>query len=180
MTAVSIISNQSSLPRQYRASSIGSQACDLIHLQSKGVIFGAISRGIFIKTDSRWLIFISYEPYPGPLTINVPAARDAGIVLKPGDRVDIASGSLTLKGDELAITTQHLSAWQPGPTGLADFPSSGLQRRLAAASELVTRSGKSNGLPALLPYWMPIHGQARKSTEQLPHWHEIILNLVRN
>ena len=180
MTAVSITSNQSSLPRQYRASGIGSKACDLIHLKSKGVIFGAISRGIFIKTDSRWLIFISYEPYPGPLTINVPAARDAGIVLEPGEQVDIASGRLTLKEDELVITTQHLSTWQPVPTGLADYPSSGLQRRLVAAAEIVTSSGKTNGLSVLLPYWMPIQGQARKGPEQMAHWYEIILNLVRN
>ena len=179
MTALSKTSYQSLLPRKYRASGIGSKACDLILLKSKGVIFGAISRGLFIKTDTRWMIFISYEPYPGPLTINVPAVREAGIVLEPGEQVDIASGRLTLK-DELVITTKHLTAWQPGPIGLADFPSSGLQRRLAAASELVTRSGKSNGLPALLPYWMPIQGQARKGTEHMPHWYEIILNLVRN
>ena len=180
MTAVSIISNQSSLPRQYRASGIGSKACDLIHLKSKGVIFGAISRGIFIKTDSRWLIFISYEPFPGPLTINVPAAREAGIVLEPGEQVDITSGSLTLKEDELVITTQHLSAWQPVPTRLADYPITGLQHRLVAAAELVTSSGKSNGLSVLLPYWIPIPGQARKGPEQMAHWYEIILNLVRN
>ena len=180
MTAVSKTSYQSSLPRQYRASDIGSKACDLILSKSKGVIFGAISRGIFIKTESRWLIFISYEPFPGPLTINVPAAREARIVLEPGDQVGIDSGRVTLREGELVIATQHLSAWQPVPAGLADYPFTGLQQRLAGASELITSSCKSNGLSGLLPYLMPIQGQARKGQEQLPHRHEIILNLARN
>jgi hypothetical protein len=178
MAAIPQESNQASNSIYYPASSIGSLARDCIQAHSRGTIRGVTSRGIFIKTRSRFLLFISFEHHPGPLTINVPSARKAGIELVSGEQVEISSGKLSFKGDHLVITTQDLSPWQPGKTASSPLPESERHKRLISASGIVTSTAKFSGLSGVLPFLMP--GLQQRNPDELPHGYENILNLVQD
>ena len=167
-------------PKQYSASANGSKACDLVHNLTEGMIFWVTSSGIFIKTDSRWLIFLSYELHPGPLTINVPAARHAYTEIKPGDLVKIEFGRLSHQDHNLVISAQHLNAWQPRPPAFPALPRPDLHKRLVSAAEHITHSDQLGGLTDLLPNLLPIPGQPSTGAVQIPHWYEKIRILVQD
>jgi hypothetical protein len=175
MTTITDYPIQNSKAMYCQASSIGSKACDLVHSQDNGTIFGVSSRGIFIRTHSRWLIFISSERFPGPLTINIDDIQDVMRILAPGDQVDIASGDLSL-GDNLVVSTRHLAAWQPEPPYGEGEALEVIQERLVKASELATSSGISTGLSVLLPILASREGDAPRVVENLPRRIEAIYN----
>ena len=177
MVAIPQESKPASNSSHHPASSIGSLARDRIQAHSNGIIRGLTSRGIFIQTSSRFLFFISFEHHPGPLTINVPSAREAGSELVPGEQVEISSGKISFGGDHLVITAQDLSPWQPGKNTSPALPASERHKRLVSASGIVTRNTKVSGLPGVLPFLMP--GLEQKKPGQLPHGYENILNLVQ-
>lgn len=54
-----------------RASWIGSVAWDVLRDDQVVIVSGMTSRGIFLSTTSRWVLFVSAESSRGPLTINL-------------------------------------------------------------------------------------------------------------
>lgn len=172
MDPTSNFSIQNYSTNAYPASGIGVIACELVHSQDSGIIFGISSQGIFIKTLSRWLVFISKELYPGPLTINFPVMPGD---LVPGDKIDISSGSVSLRED-LVISTQQLTGWQPGPPDVEALSIESIQQRLVSASDMLTSSKNSPGLNSLLPYLVSPRDNARKATGQQPRWIEDFYN----
>jgi hypothetical protein len=177
MAALPQYSKQASKSRHHPATSIGSLAWDCIQANSKGLIRGVTSRGVFIRTNSRWLIFISFEPYSGPLTINAPSARNAGIQLEPGEPVEISSASLSFNEDHVVISTQDLTPWQPRQTVSSALANPGRQKQLSSASEILTCAAKTDGLSAMLP--ILISSQEPISPEQQPSWYSNILHLAQ-
>ena len=177
MAETPIDSNPAPQPRIYPASRIGNIALECIQPEIEGIIQGVSSRGIFIKIPTRWIIFVSYESYPGPLTISVPGARDAAIEMDSGNQVGIASGKLAFTDADLVITTQDLIAWQPKPPVSSILPISERQNRLIAASNRVSGSEQPEGLRALLPYLIPMPEQMQIEAGQIPPVYKPVLNL---
>jgi hypothetical protein len=156
----------------YPASGIGVKACELVHSQYSGTIFGMSSRGIFIKTPSRWLVFISKEPYLGPLTINFPMMPEN---LAPGDKIDISYGEVSLRED-LVISTHHLTSWQPETPDVNALSVESIRQRLISASVILSSSKDSPGLNSLLPFLISPQDNARIITGQKPRWIEDFYN----
>ncbi|MGW8226804.1 MAG: DUF2877 domain-containing protein, partial [Anaerolineales bacterium] len=152
---------------------------ECIQPESEGIIFGVISRGVFIQTSTQWLVFISDEPYPGPLTINVPGIRDPGIALDRGMRVRIASGILAFPEANLVINTQNLASWQPKAPQLPVLSGSERQKYLLAGSRAITSTGQHAGLSVLLPLLIQMPGAAQTVIEQFPSWYKIIFKLAQ-
>jgi len=180
MATKSLNSGQASRPRHYPASGIGSIAFECIQPESEGIIFGVISRGVFIQTSTKWLIFISDEPYPGPLTINVPGIRDPGIALDSGMRVRIASGVLAFPEANLVINTQNLTPWQPKAPQLPVLSGSERQKKLQTGSRVITSTDQDTGLSILLPLLMQMPGAEQTVIEQFPSWYKTIFNLAQD
>lgn len=157
------------------ATSIGSLALGCVQERSEATIRGITSRGIFIQTKSRWIIFLSYEQVPGPLTINMPAAKDFATSLLPGEKIQIQSGDLSF-ADKIIVTTQHLHGWQPKAPTFSPLLAADRHERIASAAEIVITKGNTENLSVLLPYIMTESNPDHHSRE-MPAWHRKILRL---
>jgi hypothetical protein len=180
MAAKPFNSGQASRPGYYSASGLGCLAFECIQPESEGFIFGVVSRGIFIQTSTKWLLFISNEPYPGPLTINVPGIRNPGIPLDSGMQVRIASGILAFPEADLVITTQNLTPWQPKSPQPPVLSGSERQKKLLTGSRVITSTNQHAGLSLLLPLLVQMPGAEQVVIDQFPSWYKIILNLAQD
>lgn len=142
---------QDSNRRIFSAACIGSVAFETIHREKAGIIQGVTSRGIFVKTLSRWLVFISFEGYPSPLSINLPGAMQSDFPVHPGMQVGITPGGMIFTDTGPSIAVQNLGAWQPSPVTSAPLPVTDRRHRLVTASQIVIESSQPGGLSTLLP-----------------------------
>ena len=180
MAAKSFNSDQASQPGYYPASGLGSIAFECIQPESAGIIFGVISRGVFIQTSTKWLVFISDEPYPGPLTINVPGIRDPGVPLAPGMPVNIASGILEFPEANLVINTQNQAPWQPKAPQPPVLSGSERHNTLITGSHVITSTDQHAGPSVLLPLLMQMPEAEQTVIDQFPSWYKIIFNLAQD
>ncbi len=57
-----------------------------------GIITGTTSRGIFIRLDTDWIVFLSYESFHGPLTLNLSGELSILQGVKVNHKVMIGAG----------------------------------------------------------------------------------------
>jgi hypothetical protein len=107
------------LPEKIAAVNIGATARDLLARNREAVVIGMISRGVFLRFSSGWVIFISPEILRGPLTLNCPSFPGASLGLQPGDAVEVIGGALHFQRSGLAFGWDDASTWQAPelPTG---------------------------------------------------------------
>jgi hypothetical protein len=87
--------------REYAATSVGAAAYPTwTHAQS-GTIVGVTSRGLFLRAASDRVLFLSYESYRGPLTINLPSSLSARFVSQPL----VADCAMQFSADRLILPT---------------------------------------------------------------------------
>jgi len=98
---------------------LGGKALEILATGREARIMGATSRGLFLQTGGPdidpWLCFVSWEPWRGPLTLNVPERVDG---LGPGDPARLGPGRLVLPGVDLEWSADRL--WEPGPPPPSD------------------------------------------------------------
>lgn len=134
--------------------SIGLIALDNVSRDQVAHVFGNTSKGVFIKTSSKWLVFLSFDQFRGPLTITLenvnPILRQASI----GKPIYITSQSLSFPELDITITIQGGEVWQPrlSPTILLKN-SDRYENLVCFTKEVISkknRDGFSEVLPALL------------------------------
>lgn len=99
----------------YFGISIGKQAYDQLRSSSSFVVLGNTSKGVFIKSPPRGLIFLSYENFRGPLTINI-GAEEKGILseMKPGSIVRYIRGEgFTFSDKQIQVELDKIASWTP-------------------------------------------------------------------
>ncbi len=69
---------------------------DLLENSRKAVITGTTSRGIFIRLDSDWVLFLSFESYHGPLTLNLSGGKSILKVLAVNDKIVTLGGKILI------------------------------------------------------------------------------------
>lgn len=136
------------------ASTIGAKAMELLKPGDTVQPAGLTSRGLFLRLPSGWIIFLSSEPYRGPLTINIQAepklhqqfeGLQAGLVL--------ANGVHFLK-QNVTVLMDRANAWHPPQRQMTSFS---LQQAWGRLEQIIqrlqpTKSGAGFGklLPAIL------------------------------
>jgi len=80
-------------------------------------IRGNTSRGIFLESASGDILFLSFEEYAGPLTVNVPEEIKKLVSdLEPGeDRIDLVNGDLVFERIKLRIAVNNSKVWKTPP-----------------------------------------------------------------
>jgi hypothetical protein len=97
--------------------SIGCVAHKILYASPTASVIGRTSRGIFLLTTSKKVLFISYEPHRGPLTIN--AAHKINNV---GLSTQIIDSHLFIGDAAICISTPNLWQPEPLPSTLAPLP----------------------------------------------------------
>lgn len=110
--------------------SIGYVALKAISVSPTASVVGVTSRGIFLRTPSNQILFISYEPHRGPLTINTDHK-----IKSVGLSVQIIDSHLFI-GDA-AIYLDAANLWQPDPLPSTLVP---LPTRIATLQHFLNRA----------------------------------------
>jgi len=96
---------------------IGSVAQHSFTNKQTASIMGNTSRGIFLKTVPKWVIFLSYESFRGPLTLNLVGDVAPLQNLQIGEKVHVSPQVITTSGGRISIGIENASPWgrQPHP-----------------------------------------------------------------
>lgn len=113
------------------------------------VVIGVTSRGIFLLAEGQQVVFLSYEVFRSPLTVNLPGAcaQMAGIV--NGDTVHLSPDRISFPEKRVFIRVPAQTLWLPPPLSIGESSRSEAQPRLQRVAVLVTR--QAQGLGAWLP-----------------------------
>lgn len=133
------------------ADTLGYIAHETISQNQTGEIFGAMSRGIYVKTCSRWLSFISCEPYRSPITINLNSDPIYLDRISSGMPVRISDRHMILPDARLTISVQNSSVWNPSPPQFPPLPKPECIQNLAYFARKAITQKPSVGLCPLLP-----------------------------
>ncbi len=98
---------------QYQTKVIGSLAYELLSGEKKAHLFSQISKGIFIKLSNNKLVYISFENFRGPLTINLSAPEVTLPVLSQGEPIIISRGELWFPEAGISFLSDAAEIWYP-------------------------------------------------------------------
>lgn len=92
---------------------IGNIANHVLKTETGFEINGKSSRGIFLTTSTRWILFLSFEIFRNPLTINlIPTAQMPHYA--PGTKIEVSNQRLIFPNNTLEINLENSILW-PAP-----------------------------------------------------------------
>ncbi len=140
-----------SSPFIIKAESIGSIALETLSEDQVAHIFGKTSKGVFIKTSGKQLIFLSFERFRGPLSITFNGPDPVLKQVSNGDSVRIASKSIFLPGLDIRITPDESQVWQPPLPSALLLTGPERDEKLVWFAKEILSQGKAAGLAGLIP-----------------------------
>ena len=106
------------MKQQVEALQIGSLAANIISKPSKASVFGISSRGIYLKSPTKWMLYLSYERFRSPLTINLMATEaDLCSVIEVGDAVQLCQPSINFPRSDCKIQLDKSLVWNVDSAG---------------------------------------------------------------
>lgn len=145
------------------ASAVGQVARDILSQESRASMMGVTSRGVFIRTPGPWIIFVTDEPYRGPLTINLSEGLAGLRDLEVGLQVSVTGGELMFPGGERIIGRDDATEWYCSiPSGRVS-PISEQHRRLTYLSRQALERGRERGFRDFLPSLLDTELTSRES-----------------
>jgi hypothetical protein len=154
-------------PYRMPARSAGEMAFLELSRPQAGQVIGVTSRGIFVRTAPGGILFLSFEEFRGPLTINLAEpftpfqALQNGAPVETGQlRLLIPSARIQVMADLSAvwhIPPPDLNGWLPWPSRLANC---------AVLAGRVSAGKKDAGLGAWLPVLLdPLQEKASEAVD---------------
>lgn len=137
------------------ANTLGTIAQKTLLNRGSAEVMGVTSRGIFLKTEPKWVIFLSFESYRGPLTVNLAGDTKPLKALTPGGLVQLTPGLITAPELDLTISTQNSIVWQPEPASTPPSQQSDLLSRMKSFAREAYKQKAGEGLSDLLPALLP-------------------------
>ena len=136
----------------YVAKRIGHAAASLMQREGRASLRGHTSKGIYVQTGSRWILFLSFGRAIGPLTATVEQDMMELNDMQPGARVEIQDGMLVFPIEGIAVDTRPAVVWHvPAVPAHPSSPEEQLERvGLLARQAVAVKQGL--GLSILLPY----------------------------
>jgi len=133
--------------------SLGAIAGQALAQAQAATVWGLTSRGVFLHLSTNWVIFLSYEPFRGPLTLNSPFHLSLSQSLRPGLKVKVSSNVLSFDALGVNVDITGAPPWS-APAREASSPTSFAGRRerleyiyqnvLAARREIISRDHLSD------------------------------------
>ncbi|MFQ5611800.1 MAG: DUF2877 domain-containing protein [Anaerolineae bacterium] len=151
MTVRSSATNPTTFRQICRAASVGSPAFKTLSGEQGASVLGVTSRGVFVQTFDRRVLFVSFETYRGPLTLTLAEVPARLRSVQTGAPLRIARGGLVFPAAGLAISAAAGAVWLPPTRPEPAGPRLEQRARLKwMAQEIIARRGDS-GLGGLLP-----------------------------
>jgi len=166
-----------SLLRQVAASAWGTIAQSILTEVDSARLMGITSRGVFLKTEPKWMIFLSYEGNRGPMTVNLRGEIPSSRELTPGGLVRITPGGLTIPEADVQVSTSEATIWEPHPPAIQAFRPAECVTRLKTFSQGAYRQKKAAGLSDLLPRLLELPRENDQPNVIARDFQEAILSL---
>lgn len=170
-------------PYPFEAASIGTVASENISREQVAYVIGKTSGGIYIKTEGRWVVFISCTPFQGPLTITLKGSDAFLDRITTGEPVHIASSKMIFSDAAISISARKSQVWQPPPPPSGSLLESEQLNRLASITREVIRRKGGVGLSPLLPIFLELRAPTittapgvRPNQADILHLREFIRN----
>jgi hypothetical protein len=114
------------------------------------VIAGATSRGIFIRLETDWVLFLSFESFRGPLTLNLSGGRSILNGIEVNDQVENLGGKFLVPSSGIEIDFSRAEMWE-APLGPGVFLSASERlQSLNAVAGLILSQPRGPGLYLVL------------------------------
>jgi len=141
--------------RVVHARSLGGAALESLSTGKGARIMGTTSRGIFLQIESARLVFLSWEHWRGPLTVNLEARLEG---LDAQEPVCLERGMLRLGEHRIVLPSGQ--PWEPSPPPRTRSTPDERRRRARALLEEARRSGRVSALAHLLDQAVPLQPES--------------------
>jgi len=95
----------------------GIQACQILAGEQTGSVFGVVTGGAYLHFESGWVVFLSFGPFHGPLTLNLRGDIEPIQALQPGVRVRAHAGTIGFSKPDFEIDAHQAPVWAaPAPS----------------------------------------------------------------
>lgn len=91
--------------------SLGTIAQQILAQAHKASVWGITKRGVFLYIPSGWVIFLSSEPFRGPLILNSSDDTIPLQSLRPGVLVDVCDGNLHFNIPDITVCADRAALW---------------------------------------------------------------------
>ncbi|MCU0488048.1 MAG: DUF2877 domain-containing protein, partial [Anaerolineales bacterium] len=125
------------------------------------------SRGFFVRLLSDWVVFISKETYPGPLTLNLTGGLTPPDQPNPGDPVRFTTEAIEFPSTGWTIRSAASKVWTPLPASAIILPLSERRQRLAWVVEQALARRTSSPYSAWLSWLLNLPASPSGKDEDL-------------
>lgn len=115
-------------------------------------MIGVTSRGLFLLASTQRIVYVSFERYRSPSTINLDRSGDRLRVVEAGAAAQFSEARLIFPATAIAVVLSADLVWQCPPPILTARPRVEQLQTLRAITEGVLACGRSAGLAAVLPH----------------------------
>ncbi|NMC78583.1 MAG: DUF2877 domain-containing protein [Chloroflexi bacterium] len=151
---------------EYHSASVGEIALQVLSQAQTAAILGTTSRGIFIQSSSRRVLFLSFERYRSPLTITLFGIPPRLRQLETGAAVEIAGGKMIIPAIQTAILTTPETVWHnPAPSEII-LPDAQRRAHLSFLAQQVPAEKGDQGLAGLLTVLLDFPGPTLAKEQQ--------------
>lgn len=134
-----------------KAASAGTMALELLSTERKAIHYGSSSRGIYFKTENKWLGYISFENYRGPLTTTLKDNNDALGAIPQGAPLVLSPQQIHFPQQGLTITLHDIEIWEPPKVYTSSLDWQERRTRLVDLGMRASALGEKKGFAPLLP-----------------------------
>jgi hypothetical protein len=130
--------NEMMSPPAPTLTALGSRAWQLWAQSCSASVWGSTSQGIFLHLPPRGVIFLSFEPYHGPLTANLGGDGSRLRSVTKAEEVQIDDGCLCFPGAGVRLDGRGASIWNVPPLPQVPFKIEDALERYQEVHRLVT------------------------------------------
>lgn len=130
---------------------IGSVAAEALSVEQDLCVVGTTSRGVFIQTTGRWILFLSFETTMSPLTVSLGSGSEVLEAVMPGTAARCATGWLEFADPSVRVSLDMRAPWLPPAPEGAPGPLPDRLGRLAELTSKIPPARPAGEISALLP-----------------------------
>jgi len=134
------------------AASIGHLAAAILQEHNSASVIGNTSRGIFLLTSQQNVVFLSYETFRGPLTINLKMQSDQPLPVFNGQVASMQLDEISLADLGVHILLDQAQPWRPPAPPQSILPLDQIDSTLRQITRTIIATNRGVGFVPLLPF----------------------------
>jgi len=134
------------------AAFVGHLATEIIAEGAAANVIGNTSRGIFLLTPRQRVIFLSYETFRGPLTVNLKIQPDQPLPVFTGQSASLHADEISIPDLRVHILLDQAQPWTAPNPPASILPLNQINHTLNQITRMVIETKRGVGFVPLLPY----------------------------